>query len=85
MFEHNGTRTFRGVNSAAPIVSKQVQQLKVGLAGREARVALHRLSNSRGAILFGLPQLRALCAILNLEGKMVLQWFSPMSAVTVFP
>lgn len=63
------TRTFRGVNSAAPIVSRQVQQLKVGLAGREARVALHRLSNSRVPILFGLPQLRALGAILNLEGK----------------
>ena len=65
------TRTFRGVNSAAPIVSRQVQQLKVGLAGREARVALHRLQNSRVPILLGLPQLRALGAVLNLDGPSV--------------
>ena len=65
------TRTFRGVNSAAPIISREVQQLSVGLAGRDARVALHRLSNSRVPILFGLPQLRALGAVLNLDGPSV--------------
>ena len=63
------TRMFRGVNSEAPIVSKEVQQLPIGLAGREARVSLHRLRGSRVPILLGLPQLRALGAILNLEDE----------------
>jgi len=48
-----------------------VQQLQAGLAGREARVALHRLQNSRVPILLGLPQLRALGAVLNLDGSSV--------------
>ena len=46
-------------------------QLQAGLAGREARVALHRLQNSRVPILLGLPQLRALGAVLNLDGPSV--------------
>ena len=48
-----------------------MQQLQAGLAGREARVALHRLQNSRVPILLGLPQLRALGAVLNLDGSSV--------------
>jgi len=48
-----------------------VQQLQAGLAGREARVALHRLQNRRVPILLGLPQLRALGAVLNLDGSSV--------------
>ena len=45
--------------------------MQAGLAGREARVALHRLQNSRVPILLGLPQLRALGAVLNLDGSSV--------------
>ena len=48
-----------------------MQQLQAGLAGREARVALHRLQNRRVPILLGLPQLRALGAVLNLDGSSV--------------
>lgn len=45
--------------------------MQAGLAGREARVALHRLQNRRVPILLGLPQLRALGAVLNLDGSSV--------------
>ena len=45
--------------------------MQAGLAGREARVALHRFQNSRVPILLGLPQLRALGAVLNLDGSSV--------------
>ena len=65
------TRTFGGVNSAAPIISREAQQLSIRLAGRDARVALHRLSNSRVPISFCLPQLHALGAVFNLEGPSV--------------
>ena len=59
--------TFKGVNSSAPTVSKELQWLPIGLNGRSAKIALHRLPNSQVPILLGLPQLKSLGAIIDLE------------------
>ena len=59
--------TFKGVNSSAPTVSKELQWLPIGLNGRSAKIALHRLPNSQVPILLGLPQLKSLGAVIDLE------------------
>ncbi len=59
--------TFKGVNSSAPTVSKELQWLSIGLNGRSAKIALHRLPDSQVPILLGLPQLKSLGAIIDLE------------------
>ena len=61
--------TFKGVNSAAPTVSQELQWLPIGLNGRTARIALHRLPQSQVPILLGLPQLKSLGAVIDLENK----------------
>ena len=62
-------KVFKGVNSGAPITSVEEQWLSVGLAGRDARVSIHRLPNSTVPILFGLPQLKALGVKISLDGS----------------
>ena len=59
--------TFKGVNSSAPTMSKELQWLPIGLNGRSAKIALHRLPNSQVPILLGLPQLKSLGAVIDLE------------------
>ena len=61
--------TFKGVNSSAPTVSEELQWLPIGLNGRSAKIALHRLPRSQVPILLGLPQLKSLGAVIDLEGK----------------
>ena len=51
--------TFKGV----PTVSEELQWLPIGLNGRSARIALHRLPKSQVPILLGLPQLKSLGAV----------------------
>ena len=59
--------TLKGVKSSAPAVSKELQWFPIGLNGRSAKIALHRLPRSQVPILLGLPQLKSLGAVIDLE------------------